>query len=575
MDFEEQEELFMPDQEEGDAFEFRPTRDDVIFLIDCNPSMFEKGSDGEAPYFMVIKAALSFYKDKILAAESDHIAVVLYNTQRSENHMNLDGLSVLIELSAPDAPKIKALQDIIEHSTYKLGHSQALLHDALWLCHDLLSQQKGAASRRIFLFTNEDQPNQNRPGDMRRAMQRARDLSEQDILLELFPFNKRGQQFDIKAFYADVIAIEEDEQAQPLVGAEKLDDLITVMHKRKYKKRTLGRIPFALSPGMSISVGYYCMIRETHKPTPVKLHAQDNKRLKTVTTYVCDETGKQLWEHEIGYHYQFGGKKIVFSKEEAKMMKDFDTPGMKLMGFKNRDKLKSYMNIRPSYFIYPDETKVKGSSQVCHSLLQAMTKLNQIAIVRFLARAGSVMRFCALLPSEDPPGFQMIFLPYADDIRNPESILSKREVNLAPDNLVKAAASYISNVHINDFNVGSYYNPTIQHFYSRLEALALDAPEPPPIIDALEPDEEGMQRKAAFIETFFEACGSGGRKRMHEDKAQGRSKKPSTCKPSSSKYTEVELKKLKVNELKEICEELGIAKSGRKEQLIERILESA
>ena len=81
-----------------------------------------------------------------------------------------------------------------------------------------------------------------------------------------------------------------------------------------------------------------------------------------------------------------------------------------------------------------------------------------------------------------------------------------------------------------------------------------------------------MQRKAAFVETFFEACGSGGRKRMHDDKPQGRSKKPSTSKPTGSKYTEDELKKLKVNELKEICEELGILKSGRKDQLIERIL---
>lgn len=574
MDFEENEELFMPDQDDAEAQEFRPTRDDVIFLIDCNPSMLEKGSEGEAPYFMVIKAALSFYKDKILAAESDHLAVVLLNTQQADNHMNLDGLNVLVELSPPDAPKIKALQDIVHHSTYRFGHSQALLHDALWLCHDLLSQNKGAASRRIFLFTNDDQPNQNRPAEMRRAMQRARDLSEQDILLELFPFNKRGQQFDVKAFYAEVIAIDEDEQAQPMVGSDKLDDLITVMHKRKYKKRTLGRIPFSLSPGTSISVGYYCMVKESHKPTPVKLHAQDNKRLKTVTTYVCQETGKQLWEHEIGYHYQFGGKKIVFTKEEAKTMKDFDTPGMKLMGFKSKEKLKHYMNIKPSYFIYPDETKIKGSSQVCHSLLQAMKKLNQIAIVRFLARAGGIMRFCALLPSDEPQGFQMIYLPFADDIRNPESILSKKDVNLAPDNLVKAAANYIQNIHINEFNVASYYNPTIQHFFSRLEALALEAPEPPPIVDALEPDEEGMQRKSDFIDQFFDACGTGGRKRINDDRGPARGKKSTGPHAKTSKYTESELQKLKLIELKEICESLGVPKSGRKDQIIERILES-
>lgn len=35
---------------------------------------------------------------------------------------------------------------------------------------------------------------------------------------------------------------------------------------------------------------------------------------------------------------------------------------MKLIGFKPRSKLKLYHNYRPSYFLYPDEFRVKGSS---------------------------------------------------------------------------------------------------------------------------------------------------------------------------------------------------------------------
>jgi ATP-dependent DNA helicase 2 subunit 1 len=43
-------------------------------------------------------------------------------------------------------------------------------------------------------------------------------------------------------------------------------------------------------------------------------------------------------------------------------IKELEKPGLKLIGFKSRDKLKIYHNIRHSYFIYPDEDHVKGSS---------------------------------------------------------------------------------------------------------------------------------------------------------------------------------------------------------------------
>jgi len=102
-------------------------------------------------------------------------------------------------------------------------------------------------------------------------------------------------------------------------------------------------------------------------------------------------------------------------------------PGMKLMGFKSRDSLKMYHNIRPSYFIYPDEGKVKGSGQLSSALINSLIKKNKYAHVKFVAREGASMRFAALLPQAEevneedgfvtPPGFHVIFLPYAEDIR--------------------------------------------------------------------------------------------------------------------------------------------------------------
>jgi ATP-dependent DNA helicase 2 subunit 1 len=43
------------------------------------------------------------------------------------------------------------------------------------------------------------------------------------------------------------------------------------------------------------------------------------------------------------------------TKEEIQQIKKFDTPSLKLMGFKPRSRLKEYHNYKASYFLYPDE----------------------------------------------------------------------------------------------------------------------------------------------------------------------------------------------------------------------------
>ena len=47
---------------------------------------------------------------------------------------------------------------------------------------------------------------------------------------------------------------------------------------------------------------------------------------------------------------------------EVKEIKKFDDVGMKLMGFKKRSAIKVYHNIKHSYFMYPDEARIGGSS---------------------------------------------------------------------------------------------------------------------------------------------------------------------------------------------------------------------
>lgn len=559
MDFDEEpaaEDIFIG-EEGATGHESGSAREDVFFVVDGSASM----SGGS--FTMVMQAAVSYLKRKIVAAETDRVGVILYNVETTGNHMNFPHVLLLQELETPDAQRIKALQALSEQPSHSYGHGSASLANVFWLALDLFTQNKSGSGRRMLLFTDEDFPDQDRPQDAARAVQRARDLAEQNVLLELFPFNRRGAKFDFHKFYRNVVSFEEDDVVEAAIGAERLEDLMFQMHKKEFRKRTLGSQRLTLAPDLSVGVKFFCMLKETKKPTPVKLHRKDNKRLKTVTKWICEETGKLLWEHEIGTHYEYGREKVIFSKEEAKHVKNFDKPGMKLMGFKSLASLEPHLNIRPAYFVYPDDEQIKGSSQVLNALKTAMSSKQKVAVVSFIPRSGALVRFCALLPSESPPGFNMIYLPYADDLRDPETLIQENPPAV-PDVLLTRALDVVDHLRLTEFSPSNYYNPTVQHFYSHLEALALEAPPPPPIVDALEPDEEGLARNQVFVEAFF--SDSGTRKRGR-DAGDDSAKKVNIG-------GEAQLKKLTVPALKEMCTSLRLKTTGKKDDLIARILSS-
>ena len=209
----------------------------------------------------------------------------------------------------------------------------------------------------------------------------------------------------------------------------------------------------------------------------------------------------------------------MISVKDMKSIKHFEDPGMKLVGFKSRSTLKVYQNLRPSYFIYPDEIVMKGSSQTFHAMIKSLVKKDKYALVRFVPREWATMRFWALLPQEEsipnnpneqylPPGFHCIFLPFAEDSRSVEESLSMVERVPKPEKEeTRTAKLFIKNMTI-DFDSRKFENPSIQRFYSGLQSFALNEEKPEEIQDTLEPDYEGMDKmiKVWWKILLFTAC---------------------------------------------------------------------
>jgi hypothetical protein len=152
--------------------------------------------------------------------------------------MNFAGLRIIRGLAPAEIRGIKEMEDIANtrNGQFPPSQKESLLVEALWLAHDMFTRAKATAERSIYLLTDEDNPNKTSIGDQRRAIQRAKDLAEQGVTIEVFPFNTRGRVFDSKLLYSQLISAEDDEIS---TGIEKLADLQDLYHRKEFRKRTL------------------------------------------------------------------------------------------------------------------------------------------------------------------------------------------------------------------------------------------------------------------------------------------------------------------------------------------------
>ena len=631
--------------------QFFPTKDCIIFLIDCSSSMFNIIQDTTlnqktTPLSNLLKVTENFLKTKIISNQNDLFGIVLFNTEIKNNEMDFDGVNALFKIEAPNALNIKKIKMMAQNCDPEINKDKYqdelntifkplennkinFLNNAIWYVHSILKNyEKKNYKRRIFLFTDNDDPITN-PQDKNVLIQRAKDMNDSDIIFELFPMNFNDKPFNLNNFYAHIIPANQDDDLdggnENIFGIQQCNDRLRELTKRirqkEMKKRTLGKCPFFLTNNTKIYMNIYSCIKKSNKGRVYNVDAKTNKLLKSVTSLICKDTGGELYPEQVGTYQLYGNKKIIFTKEEMNKIKFLEEPGMKLMGFKSIERIKPYYNIRESYFIYPNELYSNGSSKLIDALIKQMLNKNKCAIVKFIAREGSVIKLCALIPQAEkydedyfqtPPGFNMIVLPWADDIRSNADIMARnpKEMPLPNDNQNELAKKIIKKMNIS-FDCRAFENYELQKFYATLQALALDEPNIEPVEDTMQPNEEGLEkvldgldeefRKAVFgnyggkPEEVMEKYNKGNK---NKNRSKGNNSKSSRSQSKKRKKKEVDdeikdaieeenvftddyikkmaknnkLEKLKVDELKNICRNRNINTKGlKKADIISKI----
>ena len=305
--------------------EFLPMKDIIIFLIDCNSSMIQDQKDISSqkittPISTILKVIENFLKTKIISNQNDLFGIVLFNTTKSNNEMNFDGVNTLFKVEAPNAFNIKKIKIMsqncdpyINQTNYKKelnevfnpieNATQSNLNNALWIVHSLLKNyDKKIYKRRIFLFTDNDDPITNIQ-EKNICIQRAKDMNDSDITIELFPAQiiPVSSDDDIDGGNDNLLSIEQ--------CTDRLRELTKRIRQKEIKKRTLGKCPFFLTNNTKIYMNVYSTVKKSTRGKIYTVDAKTNKLLKGLNSIQCKDTGTELYPEQVGT-YQLEQNKI-------------------------------------------------------------------------------------------------------------------------------------------------------------------------------------------------------------------------------------------------------------------------
>ncbi|KAI9255908.1 SPOC like C-terminal domain-containing protein [Helicostylum pulchrum] len=469
-------------EEDKDFFaEEQNFKDCILFAIDCSESMFSKNAQGEVPVTVALQSLRSTILNKIDSRPNDQVGVVLYGTKEFNNSARKEHIAVLHPIDIPDAPRIKEIDSYIQdisllQERYGTTDQSFPISDLFYVCSDMMSKVKNSV-RRLFLITDNDDPTDGSAEYRKASIQRAKDLGIANIEITLFGLDKPDRKFNTNIFYKDISAFDDNSVS----STGKLTELLDMVKTNYTKLRSEFRIPFQITPSVTVGIKGYNLIIEEKLRLPKNFTTNVEKivEVKPLTRWRCTDSEQILMPMHLKHGFQYGEELVEFTKEEIKKLKKIRDPSLLVLGFKNKKALKAHHQLTHPYFIFPDETQYEGSSKLFMALVQTMLIQDRIAICSFVRRENTSPRIVAAIPQDEkldengnqlePPGLQLIILPYADEIRPLPPAITPVQVN--PE--VRESAKAIINKLAIDYDPSHFDNPYIANHKKYIQTIAL------------------------------------------------------------------------------------------------------
>lgn len=581
--------VFDVPERSNDPKEIWSTRELVIFLIDCTDRMFEIPADGLCPFKRCIQFCRSILVNKIIGSSSDLLGIVLYGTR--EKDLRKDSPKHLITLTEPKQPNadiIKQLETLIKLENQKefdnkYGHSDDYsLADVFWYASSLISHcTTKVGVKTLILLTCSENPHANSPMNQHQARKKAEDLENLGIHLDVIPLSEN---FNGDTFYNEIMQILNGPQSRVEPGEAKINEVLERQYRKDRKKRNIAKFSWNLGHDVVIGVDLYNFYSSLTIPPICKLDRKTNQIVKNVTQMYSTATGERLLKSDLKQKIEVCSEDISFDIKEKDALHIHEKPGLTLLGFKSIYYLSPEYNIHSSSFIYPSDENIKGSTILFYALLKSCLEKDKFALCYMIQRVRSKPKLVALVSQEEvrddtkqiiPPGFHVIYLPYAENIRQievPKQLdLDSEKVDLCKKILKKISLKY---------KVSMFENPKVQTHWANIEALALNYSKPREVIDKILPNFEYVSQcrlknlEDEFVDTFYKDGynpeAESSRKRKYPAYSASTLAKVQKFDPSDVKYVEKMAiagmaEKLTVPVLKKyLTEERGMSVGGFK-----------
>lgn len=201
---------------------YKAQKDALLFAINVSKSMLQdpepsddKKASTDSAAKTALKCAHQVMQQRIISNPKDKMGVLFFGTEQTK-YLDLEGRSsnlsyphcyVQTPLDIPSAEDVKDLGSLIENEEESeevlVPSSEGVeIKDFLFCANQIFTLRAPTfGSRRLFIITDNDDPH---PGDKSAcsiAQQRAQDLYDLGVTIEVFPITHGDDKFDFSKFY--------------------------------------------------------------------------------------------------------------------------------------------------------------------------------------------------------------------------------------------------------------------------------------------------------------------------------------------------------------------------------------
>ncbi|KAJ0174046.1 hypothetical protein K1T71_010192 [Dendrolimus kikuchii] len=506
------------DEEEYEVLQWKGKPATVILINIFNAGTYDTIQKAHAVTCSMMRQYLRASSDQI-------VGVCLYGIEKSDSSLLETNSAVdIIPLTAPSLENFKTLKK--NNFRNVTPSKELILSDVLLHCQSLFANLKTKVlSRNIIILSRLDMPPCKT--DEERTLNRVGKLVDANINIKLVNISR--DEYEVHSFYKDFL-VEATRQKDVTIPKPLWDvkEIVSLIVQNSNRHLVDAQLKFYIGNDITIAVGVYNILK-SYESTRLKKHKVDKDTNAIVKTFNqlmkvtvnqdeesdmdVEETQVPLLKDELLHSKVFADKKISFTDSEMKMIKNpFGPPMIKLLGFKPMNYMsKEKWFLRSGYFLYPNESKIEGSTVAFKAMYKACVDMDVVAICMLCKKVNSKPQLVALMPSSHPfnldieIGFDVIALPFKENVKDIPVPDEDSEVTSDTEH-----KTFLQNALTNlvfDYQPDMFENPVLQCQYRSLETKKL-GDDVDPFVDSTKPNSEKYENLEDDL--FYEYFGPFG-----------------------------------------------------------------